>query len=97
MSWRNAVRRHFPGFIVSPDRRAGVPYVPMILERNFPGTHGTPARLDAARSQDAHVVDWVDWNECSSMIEHEGEIDRRRAEKDACKIISLRRRHENER
>jgi hypothetical protein len=37
------------------------------------------------RQHDAHVLDWVDWNERSAIMEYDGGLTRQEAERKACR------------
>tara|TARA_R110002110_G_scaffold394957_1_gene609241 strand:+ start:3931 stop:4218 length:288 start_codon:yes stop_codon:yes gene_type:complete len=89
MSWREAVRRHFPE--LSPDdiTRANVPSVPGRAAPAGIGTPGTLARLEACEQYDAHVSDWMEWEERAAIMEYDGGLTRAEAESAAAKVIRL--------
>jgi hypothetical protein len=44
------------------------------------------------RQHDAHVSDWVDWNERSAIMEYDGGMSRKEAEMGAGNVIRLKER-----
>jgi hypothetical protein len=92
MSWREAVRRHFPELSPDDDARASVPSVSGGEAPTGIGTPGTLARLEASDQYDAHVFDWMDWEERAAIMEYDGGMSRKEAEVAASNVIRLKER-----
>tara|TARA_R110000751_G_scaffold80214_15_gene161904 strand:+ start:20408 stop:20692 length:285 start_codon:yes stop_codon:yes gene_type:complete len=89
MSWRDAARRYFPEDAPVPNapiRPKAGDYRPI----GTIGTFGTGAEAENGFGQhDAHVSDWVDWNERAAFMEYDGGMTRAEAESAAAVIIRL--------
>jgi hypothetical protein len=89
MSWRDAARRYFPEDAPVPN----VPIRPKAGEYRLigtVGTFGTGAEVENGCEQhDAHVSDWVAWNERAAIMEYDGGLTRTEAEADH--IVHLRK------
>lgn len=90
MSWREAVRRHFPELAPDDVRRASVPSVPTKAKGPRRDTVGTLARLEGSEQHDAHVAVWMDWQERAAIMEFDGELQRSDAEVAASNIVRLK-------
>lgn len=91
MSWRAAVKRHFPGLSADPFVRDSVTDVPDYRNKYRSGTSVTLSRRGGSSQQDAHVAQWYEYQERAGIIEHCGEARRRDAEDTACRIVRLDR------
>jgi hypothetical protein len=88
MSWRDAARKYFPDHAPVPN----VPNRPMGEAEAAIGTFGlfgTGGDVGNRIHQDAHVSDWMDWQERSAIMEYDGGMTRAEAESAAAKVIRL--------
>ena len=88
MSWRDAARRYFPDHAPVPN----VPDRPMGEPETAIGTFGlfgTGGDVGNRTDLDAHVADWMDWQERAAIMEYDGGMTRAEAESAAAKVIRL--------
>ncbi|MBY9067628.1 hypothetical protein K1X12_12015 [Hyphomonas sp. WL0036] len=88
MSWRDAARKYFPDHAPVPN----VPNRPMGEPETAIGTFGLFGTGDDAEKcacRDAHVSDWMDWQERAVIMEYDGGMARAKAESAAAEIIRL--------
>ena len=88
MSWRDAARKYFPDHAPVPN----VPNRPMVETADAIGTFGlfgTGGDAEERADQDAHVSDWMDWQERAAIMEYDGGMTFAEAESAAAKIIRL--------
>lgn len=88
MSWRDAARKYFPDHGPVPN----VPNRPMGEAEAAIGTFGligTGGDAEKRADQDAHVSDWMDWQERAAIMEYDGGMTRANAEGVSAEIIRL--------
>lgn len=96
MSWREAVKRHFPGLSADLVARDSVTDVPESRNRYRSVTSVTLSRRGGSSQHDAHAVHWYEYEERAGIIEHCGEAHRRDAERSACRVVRLDRSRDND-
>lgn len=88
MSWRDAARKYFPDYAPVPN----VPNRPIGETEAAIGTFGligTGGDAENCAHLDAHVSDWIDWQERAAVMEYDGAMTRTDAESGAAKVIRL--------
>jgi len=88
MSWRDAARKYFPDHAPVPN----VPNRPIGETADAIGTVGligTGGDAENCAQLAAHVVQWMDWQERSAIMEYDGGMTRTDAESAAAKVIRL--------
>jgi hypothetical protein len=88
MSWRDAARKYFPDHTPVPN----VPNRPIGEAVDAIGTFGligTGGDTENCAQLDAHVSDWMDWQERAAIMEYDGVMTRAEAENAVAKVIRL--------